>query len=69
MQLISTILPLLLASTLSLALPVTKTKRSATTAKAKTAKHVEADDDDAEMSELTDAPETASEYTENADEY
>jgi hypothetical protein len=31
MQLISTILPLLLASTLSLALPVTKTKRSAST--------------------------------------
>jgi hypothetical protein len=31
MQLISTVLPLLLASTLSSAIPVTKTKRSATT--------------------------------------
>ena len=46
----------------------TKAKKSAKTSKAKSAKHVE-EDDDTEMSELTDAPETDSEYTEDADEY
>ena len=46
----------------------TPAKKSVKTSKAKTAKHVE-EDDDTEMSELTDAPETDSEYTENADEY
>ena len=49
----------------------TKAKKSAKTSNAKIAKHVEEDDkyDDTEMSELTDAPETESSYTENADEY
>lgn len=49
----------------------TNAKKSAKISKAKSAKQVEAEDvdEDAKMSELTDAPETASEYTENADEY
>ncbi|KAK0507307.1 hypothetical protein JMJ35_010345 [Cladonia borealis] len=44
----------------------TKARRSAKTSKAKSAKHVD-EDDGTEMSELTDAPETESEYTESAD--
>ena len=46
----------------------TKAKKSAKTSKAKSAKHVE-EDDDTEMSELTDAPETDSEYAEGGDEH
>ena len=46
----------------------TKAKKSAKISKAKGAKHVD-EDEDTEMSELTDAPETESEYTEDADEY
>ena len=49
----------------------TKAKQNTKTSKAKNAKHVKRDsgDDDTETSELSDAPETDSEYTENADEF
>ena len=48
----------------------TTAKKSAKTSEAKNAKHVKDEDgDDTETSELSDAPETDSSYTENADEY